>query len=119
MDRWFIGFTMVEKSKSHGHARQIPFSNQVLWGDRIDASCLRQMFLALFRKYLGFWTQTAKHSEKALELIKVGSESGDGSVGWAAFSFWGKEWSMKHDRKHDGKPWYRQCWHFCQVLVHV
>eukprot|EP00435_Cladocopium_sp_Y103_P010477 s1104_g2.t1 len=31
----------------------------------------RQMFLALFRKYLGFWTQTAKHSEKALELIKA------------------------------------------------
>eukprot|EP00434_Breviolum_minutum_P015782 symbB.v1.2.013904.t1/scaffold935.1/size150374/1 len=31
----------------------------------------RQMFLAFFRKYLGFFTHMAKHSEKALELIKA------------------------------------------------
>jgi hypothetical protein len=46
------------------------------------------MFLALFRKYLGFWTQTAKHSEKALELIKARSS---GKWGWIGHLFFANE----------------------------
>ena len=92
------------------------------------------MFLAFFRKYLGFFTHMAKHSEKALELIKVRVKPAEffcprcvveKKLGrtFAICFFWGKKtqihlWlqqmfevhSLEIKSSHQGKKWRLEEW---------